>query len=264
MFRDRIAGLAGVLLLCIGLPAAAQGLRTLSTADDNRGWEAVGRLNLDGGGFCTGALITSEVVLTAAHCLFDRATGLPMKPEAIEFQPGLRFGRAEAYRGVRRIVIHPDYDFGDPDRLARVGVDLALIELIRPVRLGHVRPFRTQFDFPVGQDVQVVSYAKSRADAPSREKDCAILARDETMLVLSCEAEFGTSGAPVFGVFDGETRIVSVISAKAEWGGRPVALASVMEGRMEVLLDAFAQTPALAPVGKSLTVRGPEDVAAEE
>ena len=51
-------------LLCFILSAgqiAAEGingatpLRTLSTADDTRGWEAVGRLNFGGHAYCTGA-----------------------------------------------------------------------------------------------------------------------------------------------------------------------------------------------------------------
>jgi V8-like Glu-specific endopeptidase len=235
------------LLLAVALfaagPSAGQGLRTLSTADENRGWEAVGRLNFGDDGFCTAALITSDIAMTAAHCLYDRRTGETLPPEEIEFQAGLRFGRAEAYRGVRRIVIHPGYDFLDEDRLGRVGFDVALLELDRPVRLGHVRPFRTQFDVRPGQSVQVVSYAKSRADAPSREEECEVLAKDDAVLVLSCEAEFGASGAPVFAIYDGEVRIVSVISAKAEWDGRPVSLAVAMEGELPTLLEAFARTP---------------------
>jgi V8-like Glu-specific endopeptidase len=244
-------------------PASAEGLRTLSTADENRGWEAGGRLNFSESGFCTAALVTSDVVLTAAHCLFDRETGRAVPPEEIEFQAGLRFGRAEAYRGVRRIVIHPDYDFSDEDRLSRVGSDIALLELDRPVRLGHVRPFRTQFRVRPGQTVEVVSYARSRAAAPSREEACKILTRDEEVLVLSCEVDFGSSGAPVFAVFDGEVRIVSVISAKAEWDGRPVALAAAMEGKLAPLLEAFSRTPAFAPVGAGVAVTDTRETASE-
>ncbi|MEM7489888.1 MAG: trypsin-like serine protease, partial [Pseudomonadota bacterium] len=144
-------------------------MRTLRTADDNRGWEAVGRLDFGEDGFCTASLITADIVMTAAHCMFDKVTGKRLPIDDIEFQAGLRFGRAEAYRGIRRVVLHPDYAYLEVDGLDRIGTDLALLELDRPIRNGHVRPFRTQPDIDQGQDVQVVSYAHNRPDAPSSE-----------------------------------------------------------------------------------------------
>jgi len=258
--------LSAICILAAGLSAAQADneLQTLNTADDTRGWEAVGRLNFSDEGFCTAALITSDVVLTAAHCLFDQATGARINPEDIEFQAGLRFGRADAYRGIRRIVIHPGYNFEDANRLGRVGSDLALLELDQPVRYGHVRPFRTQLRIEAGETVQVVSYAKDRADAPSRESDCTVLTRDDEILVLSCEVDFGSSGAPVFAVYGDEVRIVSVISAKARWEGQNVSLAAVMEGELEALISEFARTPALGPVAKRVIATDAIDTSASD
>jgi len=65
----------------------------------------VGRLELAGRGFCTGALVAPDLVLTAAHCLHDRATGKRIDPARIEFKAGWRNGRAAAYRSVRRAVL---------------------------------------------------------------------------------------------------------------------------------------------------------------
>ncbi|UWQ22586.1 serine protease [Jannaschia sp. W003] len=253
--RKAAFGMLGALM--VAGASWADSLETLATADQTRGYEAVGRLNFGDRGFCTASLVTSEVVITAAHCLFDKVTGERVAIGEIEFQAGLRFGRAEAYRGIRRVVIHPAYTFESAERLDRIGADLALLELDRPVRNGNVLPFRTHMRVREGETVQVVSYAKDRADAPSREGACEVLARDSDILVLSCSVDFGSSGAPVFVRQGDEMRIVSVISAKATWGDRPVALAAVMEGELERLIREFARTPAFGPVGKTVT---PSDV----
>lgn len=199
-------------------------LRRLLGADEAEAWQAVGRINMEGAGFCTGALIAPDLVLTAAHCMYFKRTGKPIPASKIHFLAGWRKGWAAAHRKASRVVIHEDYDYGDANRLDRVATDLALIELDNPIRGSVVTPFEPHERPRPGDDVMVVSYAQERAEAPSLQERCEMLGRQSAVLVLSCDVNYGASGAPIFVVQDGEPRIASVISAMAEWNSRDVAL----------------------------------------
>ena len=239
--RRLLTGLLAVVLVT-GLAARAQDAAVVSmqTADDARGWDAVGKLILGERGFCTGALIEPQLVLTAAHCLYDKATGVQLRPEEIEFHAGWRNGRAVAYRNVVRAVSHPEFRYAADDRLDRVFADLALLELSQPIRLPSLMPFDTGATPVEGDPVAVVSYAHDRAEAPSIQEVCEVLAGRAQALILSCNVDFGSSGAPVFSTVDGVTRVVSVISAKAEVEGRKVALAVPLAVPLQALRDALA------------------------
>jgi protease YdgD len=231
--RSLLAILAASAL--IALPAQAEeasestGLTPLLTAYDAQGWEAVGRLNIGYGGMCTGALIAPQLVLTAAHCMYDARSGQTVDPTTIKFHAGWRNGRASATRSVRRAVVHPRYEFTGTDGQIDVANDIALLELDSEIRLSNIRPFLVDSRPRKGQSVGVVSYAHNRAQSPSLQEVCHVLARQRGSLVLSCEVDFGSSGAPVFTEVDGEPRIVSVVSAKADVGGRQVSLGTNLE-----------------------------------
>ncbi|MCI2400733.1 trypsin-like serine protease [Aliiroseovarius subalbicans] len=238
-------------------------LRSLITGDDSRGWEAVGRLNMGGESFCTGALIAENLVLTAGHCLFDKDTGRAYAAEDIEFLAGWRNGRASAYRGVRRAVVHPDFDFSGRDKATRVAHDLAILELDRPIRTTSVIPFSTTTRPRKGAEVGVVSYAHDRSESPALQEMCHVLARQSGTLVLSCDVDFGSSGAPVFVHHDGEPRIVSVVSAKATVRDIPVSLGTSLERPLAEMMAILDQSDGVftrvQPTSQVLTQQGSRD-----
>jgi protease YdgD len=211
----------------------------LQTGDDASGWEAVGRLDIDGRGFCTGTLIAPDLVLTAAHCLFDHDTGIRVEDGSIEFLAGWRNGRALAYRDVERAVLHPDYVHQGMPQGNDSQFDLALLQLDQPIRSTGINPFEIGTMGDIGDQVGIVSYAFDRADVPSLQEVCGVLGQQSGVIVMSCEVDFGSSGAPIFHIQDGEARIVSVVSAKADLDGENVAIGVVIDGPLDTLRAAF-------------------------
>ena len=216
-------------------------LRTLMTGDDSRGWEAVGRLDFGNQSFCTGAMIAPDLVLTAAHCLFDPTSGRKFDVTEIEFLAGHRNGRANAQARISLAIAHPDFDFETRNGTGRATNDLAVLRLESPIRKSLIHPFETHAKPRKNAEVGVVSYGRGRTESAALQELCHVLARRSGMLVLSCDVNFGSSGAPVFVIGeDGIARIVSVISAKAEINGQSVSLGTSLEKPLADLLALLA------------------------
>lgn len=216
-------------------------LEAVTGMGTDRQWQAVGRVDT-GPGFCTGTLIAADLVLTAAHCLFNPATGERLPLGGFGFNAGLRNGHPVAYRSVRRSVMHPNYSPDLADHLDQVRVDIAILELDRAIPTGTVRPIPARGQAHIGDSVQIVSYGRDREEYASLEDGCDVRADQDGLQVLSCHIVPGSSGSPVFLRQGGRLGIVSVISAHAEWHNEPVALAADLGGSLASILDLLDRT----------------------
>lgn len=160
------ARLAALTFWTTAAVAQQNGLQTLNTGDEARGWEAVGRVDITGKGFCTGTLIETDLVLTAAHCLYAPDGTAQVQSNDIQFRAGLRNGRPETERGARGFMVHPDYDPTDPDKTSRLRYDVALIVLDRPIGAAQIAPFDVSTNGLNGRDIGVVSYGQGAKKRP--------------------------------------------------------------------------------------------------
>nr|XP_060505729.1 serine protease 53 [Panthera onca] len=115
------------LALCnLSVPACGSLRRGGPQAGAPSPWPWDARLKHQGKLACGGALVSEEVVLTAAHCFIGRQT-----PE--EWSIGLGTGPEE--RGLKQLILHGAYTHPEG------GYDVALLLLAQPVTLGpSLRP----------------------------------------------------------------------------------------------------------------------------
>jgi protease YdgD len=227
------------LLLCASAASAqdSSGLVELVTRDDLRGFEPVGRVDVENGGFCTGALIAPDLVLTAGHCVIN-ADGSPIAAERIVFKAGFSYGAALAEVPVARTVVDPTYRSVDPAPPEMIERDVALLQLADPIPSSMIAPFVVARPGN-GDEVSVVSYAEGREEALSWQRVCQVIGRQGALIATDCNVTFGSSGAPVLDRSGYRAKIVSIISAGANDGGKPVAIGMELPAAVDRLKAAL-------------------------
>jgi protease YdgD len=198
-------------------------------------WSSVGKIYNSARSSCTGSVIAPDKVLTAAHCLFNRATVRFLQPDALHFLLGYKGGEYRSHARVASYVLGPNYK---PDEVNKsILADWAILVLTEPLSKSTT-PFTLAMKPSVaGERIMVGGFSQRYPFKMTADTDCAVQGTlPNGLIVHDCAVMHGVSGAPLLVGKGSDVQIAGVHVAT----GGPAGAAA-----FAVPVSSFAQQASL-------------------